>query len=386
MGSSDGIPPELLNQPTTMVNRFRIAEPAKYGDHYIYVPGTFFRWPGEGAIANLDIDPNNYGKPTTIPGQATYVLDGPAFLAWPVNQPSFGDAVLVEYRSKKPVDGGIRTTGRRLLPASEPSHATYPDFAGFNVSTTIPGQMSRAVNIYEHEVLLDDGMTKYMYDAIPDPHDGWGGGTPRFYAVPTGTLAQQLIDAAKARQVQIDKDLASANTQTALANANQLLAPGKTVDETNLDNLLAFFTGKGLPVKAFTTGISVDAGLIVSGAYEHGTVWDLKRDPIQDYTTLSGGLASSAGATLNATLGFWWGDSEEAVLKNMEGIGWYTFLGATSYLGLNIITTYTSDGLAFGLTLSVQTGLEFEVGGGVGGSYTSFYSPATGGVMRMPTE
>lgn len=385
MGSAEGIPPELLNQPTVMVNRLRIKEPQKYGDRYLYIPGTSFRRPGEGALENVDIDPAAYSQPDTDLGAATYVFDGPAFVAWPENQISFGDANMIKFCSKKPVNSTIRTAGRRLLPVSEPSHATYPDLPAFSVTTTLPGQMSRVVDIFEHEASPSPQEVKYMYDAVPDPHDDWGPGTPRFMAVPAGSLAQQLNDAAKRQQIQADTDLASDDTRKALAGASDLLKPGVTVQQGNLDSLTAFFTGKGLPVQVVTTGASIDAGLLVSGCYEHGTMWNLKRNPIQDYTTLSAGLSSSVGSTINATLGFWWGESEAAVLEHMEGIGWYTFVGATSYLGLNIITTYTMDGLAFGLTLSVQAGLELEVGGGAGGSYTSFY-PATATVMSMPTE
>lgn len=386
MGSADGIPPELLNQPSIMVNRLRIKDPKKYGDRYLYIPGTSFRRPGAGALENVDIDPATYSNPDTDLGAGTYVFDGPAFVAWPENQISFGDAVMVNYCAKKPVNTSVRTTGRRLLPVTEQSHAGYPDLPAFSVSTTLPGQMSGAVDIYEHEASPSPQETKYMYDAVPEAHDWWGPGWPRFFAVPAGSLAQQLNDAAKRQQIQADTDLASDDTRKGLAGASDLLKPGTTVEQGNLESLTAFFTGKGLPVKVFTTGASIDAGLLVSGCYEHGTMWNRNRDPIKDYTTLSAGLSSSVGSTINATLGFWWGESEEAVLRNMEGVGWYTFVGATSYLGLNIITAYTMEGLAFGLTLSVQAGLEFEVGGGAGGSYTSFYSPASLSVMSMPIE
>ena len=385
---------EVLKQPTTLVNRFRDKKPHADSPHYIYLPGNSFQWPGEHALVNVDIPPSKYANPGIDLDTLPYILDRPEFVAWPVDKTTIdlgeGASVpLSELFVRKP-PGNV--PGRRLSFANDATGPGYPDLPGFRAPTSDP-RIDFVRPIYEHDGGDGSGGSafhKYLYDLIPDAHDGWGAGAVRFWAAPAEQLLTDLSQyaAAQSRRPPTTGDLASDDTLGKLNNATRgLLEPGKTVDQTMSDNLVAVFTGQGLPVKVFTTSLSVDAGFLISGAIERGVVWNLAREPIHTYTTWSGGIMIGAGASVNPlNVGVWWGATEQAVLDAMQGFGLYQVIGATYGLGLNIILSCTADFLVYGLTISPTAGVEVEVGGGLGATYTSFYDVTsdTPGSMVMP--
>lgn len=367
MVAPDSVPFEILSSPTTMVSRFRIEDPATAGDRYLYVPGASFTAPG-AAEDNVD-------------GGDRYVYEGPAFVAWEAGQGGLqaGDTYvpLTDFVSRKPP--AWQMVGRRLMAASSPPNRAVPDLPGF-AAPVGSSQMLAPQQMYEHSAVTPNGDNKYVYDFNPNPHDGWGGGSPVFEAVPAGVLFDTLNQKASSEtgRPATSADLTSQSTLSQLADATRgLLEPGKTVDQTMADNLASFFTGRGLPLKFFTTSASGDAGAGIGASVERGFVWNVQRGLVRRFMTAAVGIKIGAGGSVNpVNFGFWWGASEDGVLAAMAGLSLYTTLGATYGTGLNIILSWTTDYLAYGLTVSPQAGVEVEVGGEAGASYTWLTSPS----------
>jgi hypothetical protein len=385
------LPEWLLTQPTTLVNRFR-SKHHDQEDRYIYVPGNSFTVPGEHPLENVDINPNLFPYKPELIEEQTYVYDGPAFAAWSAKTRQLltkeGTFDLSEFRPRKPA--GVNMSGRELMLVSDPGKVMTPDLTGFSAATTqeIPGTEP----IFRHDGTTKNSAAKYKYDFDRAAKDGWGVGEPLFWAGRPEMIVQGLNQAAGAtdQRPAASSDLTSRDALDQLAQATRgLLQPGKNVDQQTADNMVAFFTGKGLPVKAFTTGVGSDGGAGIGAMVEKGIVWNVKRGGICSFATLAAGLKPGVGISLNPlNFGFWWGASEEAVLKAMEGFSFYQVVGASFGLGFSVIISYTWDWLPYGLTMSAQVGAEVEVALGFGGSYTFFYDPPpTGeGLMKMPTS
>ena len=378
---------DWLSSPSVLVNLFRIKRPDQDSDRYLYVPANSFRFPGEHALENVDINPDRYPYTGVDLESLTYVPQGPAFVAWPVDKravPTSGGGVeLSEFRNRRM--HGMQMLGRRIVsPTDDVGTPVLPELPGFSAPTAYSG-IDGVTQLYEHSAEVNNAQ-KYMYDFMPEAHSGWGKGYPKFSAMPPEYMWNAL-NQAEPRQPANADELTSAATAKQLADLSKdVLKPGKRVDQQTVDNMVAFFTGKGLPVKAFTTGGSVDAGLGITGMVERGIIWDKNRGPIQAYTTFGAGISAAAGATVNLNFGLWWGETLEDVLKNMEGRGYYLYAGATLGVGLNIIVTFSADGLPYGLTISPQFGPELEVGIGQGMTYTFFYNgPPAGTYMTMPS-
>jgi hypothetical protein len=394
---------DLLAKPSTMVNRFRIKNPQKYSDRYIYVPGNSFQWPGDRAKIDVDINPARYDTQGLDIESETYVLDGPGFWAWPANQTILsmeqGDVPLYEFRGSwlrlgfKPMQ---TFKGRRL---SRFDTNLFPELPGFSAPLQpplgshpgFPGGVELASQVYEHSPLTGD--LRYMYDFEPGAHDGWSAGSPQFWAVPPANAIKMLGQAGRSLDAADQAGILPRQTMSDIARQSQsLLVPGKSIDQRDLDNLVSFFSGKGLPVKVFTTSYSVDGGAFIKGVWEHGAVWSLDKKPLHAYLTIGGGISPSLGASGNVNFGFWWGDSEAQVLERMQGVSGFYYFGITAGVGFNIILSVAWDGNrgaftdTYGLTISLQYGEELELGGGVGASYTWFYASSGLATMKMPTE
>jgi len=394
---------DLLARPGTMVNRFRIKNPQKYSDRYVYVPGNSFQWPGDQAKVDVDIDPAHYGAQGVDIESETYVLDGPGFWAWPADQTSLsleqGYVRLYEFRGSrmKPGFQPMQTfQGRRL---SRFDTNLFPELPGFSAPLERPpsggpfGEVVFASQVYEHDAEAGRELRRYMYDFEPGAHDGWSAGSPQFWAVPPANAIQMLGQAGRSLDAADQAGLLPRQTMSDIARQSQsLLAPGKSINQSDLDNLASFFSGKGLPVKVFTTSWSVDGGALIKGVWEHGAVWSLNKKPLHAYLTIGGGISPSLGASGNVNFGFWWGESEAKVLERMQGVSGFYYFGITAGVGFNIILSVAWDGNrgafteTYGLTISLQYGEEVEVGGGVGASYTWFYAPSANTTMKMPTE
>jgi hypothetical protein len=382
---------DWLNAPSVMVNCFRIKRPNIDSDRYIYVPGNSFRLPLEGARDNVDMHPSRFSEKGVDIESETYVPLGPAFMAWPEKTNSLltseGPVSLSEFRCVRP--GGMPTLGRKVVSASQdPGLPLSPKLPGFSAPISDPRPaIQMASPFYGHMAILKNGQRKYTYDFLPKAHSGWGEGSPVFWAVSPDAVMNTLNQVAQAnpRKPANAEELTSAATAQELARLSaNVFKPGKSVDAQTLENMRSFFAGKGLPVKAFTTGASADAGFFVSGLIERGLIWSLEKKPIQAYTTFGAGISLAAGATMNLTLGFWWGQSEEEVLKRMEGPGFYMYAGLTIGVGLNIIVCFGWDNLPYGLVLSPQFGPELEAGLGEGVTYTFFYNgPPAGSYTQM---
>ena len=369
-----------LAHPTVVINRFRAKHPDISGDRYLYLPGTSFKLPGDMTLENVDLTEDRFPCPDDVIEAATYVFEGPAFLAWPAGQTQIhGDndhwIDLVRYVSRKPP--AYPVSGRWVVPERSTPNPAVPDLPGFGSFVAAPGEIPGVEPIYGHRAQTSDGATKYMYDAVELAHDGWGPGTSEFSAVPLGALAAARDAAEKAANATANpptpENLTSETARKKISAATKgLLGPDRQVNQQTLANLLEVLTGEGLPVKAFTVGVSADAGVFVSGTCETGAVFDLQHNPIGDYVTLAGGVALSAGFSFNLTIGAWWGPTQDGVLEAMQGLSLYFMAGAVAFGGVNLFVVCTEDMLPYGLIISPQAGLEVEIGGGWGASYTWF--------------
>jgi hypothetical protein len=401
----DGRLMDWLAKPSTMVNRFRIKNPEKYSDQYLYIPGDSFHWPGDQAKVNVDIPPDRYNAGVDIES-GTYVLQGPAFWAWPADQTALhleeGDVQLHQFRGARMRPGYSPAQvfmGRKL---SRYDTNLFPELPGFSApleqppsgSPGLPGDVAFASQVYEHSATVN-GSLKYMYDFEPAAHHGWSAGTPQFWAVPPVNATRILEQVSRSLGPADDQaGILPRQTMDAVARESRnLLVPGKSIDQADIDNLVSFFSGKGLPVKVFTTSWSVDGGAFFKGVWEQGAVWNLNKKPLHAYLTIGGGISPSLGASGNVNLGFWWGESEAKVLERMQGVSGFYYFGLTAGVGFNIILSVAWDSSrgaftdTYGLTISLQYGEEIEVGGGVGAAYTWFYEPPPlpYTTMKMPT-
>jgi hypothetical protein len=351
----------------------------------------------------VDINPARYDAQGVDFESETYVLDGPGFWAWPANQTTLnmeqGSVRLYEFRSSW-VRPGFQPMqqfkGRRL---SRYDTNLFPELPGFSAplqpppSSYQPGEVALASQVYEHNSGVA-GDLRYIYDFEPGAHNSWTKGDPQFWAVPPANAIQMLAQAGRSLESADGQSglLPSQTMSDAARQSQRLLAPGKTIDQSDLDNLVSFFSGKGLPVKVFTTSYSVDGGAFIKGVWEHGAVWSLSKKPLHAYLTIGGGISPSLGASGNVNFGFWWGESEAKVLERMQGLSGFYYFGLTAGVGFNIILSVAWDGNrgaftdTYGLTISLQYGEELEVGGGAGASYTWFYAPSANATMKMPTE
>jgi hypothetical protein len=372
---------DVLAQPTVVVNRFRVKQHGPgHPDRYIYIPATSFKLPGDQTRENVDLPEQRFPCDDAVIQAQTYVFDGPAFLAWPAGQQTITVGTgedseslpLGQFVARK--IPGVEMTGRTLDAASRPTNPNVPDLAGFSALPAPAYEINGVVQIYEH-IAQDAPPRRFMYDALKAAHDGWGEGAAVFWAVPLGAVADALAAAAKkiTTKPPSPESLTSDASRKKIADATAgLLEPGRDVSRQTLDNLLGVLTGEGLPVRAFTVGSSIDAGFLVSGTCETGLVLDLAGKVLDDYLTLSLGLAIAAGVTFNLTVGAWWGPSTDNVLEAIQGSSVYFMAGATAFVGVNIFVVCTENLLPFGLIVSPQAGLEVEIGGGWGSLYTWF--------------
>ncbi|HVQ39276.1 MAG TPA: hypothetical protein VMS31_17180 [Pyrinomonadaceae bacterium] len=402
---------------TMMVNCFRIADPDTYSDQYLYIPGNSFHRPGDHALENVDIDPKSYPYRSINIAAETYVPIGPAFMVWPADQHRLkmkdGIIDLSEFRSVRHVPGEDSPfLGRRLrlasdLPAPPTADRPDPKFTGqSNLPVTIndlhfepgandlPGfsapagylDVPGASQVYEHSAKIIWGpgeKEKFLYDFQPAAHDGWGEGVPVFWAVPPERVAKSLEDLAREAQETRPKpadvdELTSADNVYRISHlaASMALSPGMSLGGDELSPFVTFLKSLGYPVKLITSGMSLDAAVIVGGMMETGTVYDLERRALHDYSTWGFGVSPAVGGTVNLTLGYWWGESEEEVLKTMQGLSSYLVFGGTFGMGVNFYITMTLEGKVYGLTISPQFGPEVEVAIGYGGTYTWLYGPS----------
>lgn len=402
----------LPSEPTVLVNLFQIRNPDAYSDRYLYLPGSSFRLPGEHALENVDADPILYPYQGLDMESETYVLKGPAFLAWSTAQDQLpGSIQLTEFENVPDVRQA--PFGRRLMPIPTSGDRYAQKLPSFRALTSDPG-IPGIEPVYEHSATTPRGV-KYKYDFSREAHDEWGEGREVFWAFTpeyagkmltkqiagvisegaakvlreyTGMLSR-LAQQAKS-QAPGGGGLTSPESVRQLAEtAVPVLRAGGTVEERDLENLRAVLTGKGLPVKAFTTGVGAEASFLLSGMEESGVVWSLRKRRLHDYLTLAGGVGPQAGVSANFSLGFWWGASQQEVLDNMKGFSYFSVGGAGYGAGLSIMLVYTPKWQTYGLNLSLSLGAELQLA--VGGLYT-WFDPAlpqtkgTSGEIRFPEK
>ncbi|MBK9648276.1 MAG: hypothetical protein IPO67_24510, partial [Deltaproteobacteria bacterium] len=136
-----------------------------------------------------------------------------------------------------------------------------------------------------------NGEEKYTYDFILDHHDGWGQGRPIFFAAEPQVLVESVHQQAEpVPPLKADSLLPAVSQQLISQQVGSVLVSGK-MDNQDYQNMVSFFTGRGLPVKAVTTGISGDGGALIQGDIERGMVWNLHHEVIHTYTSMSLGVA-----------------------------------------------------------------------------------------------
>ncbi|HEX8181052.1 MAG TPA: hypothetical protein VF525_16010 [Pyrinomonadaceae bacterium] len=363
----------LLSEPTVLVNLFEIKNPDADTDRYLYLPCSSFRLPGEHALENVDVDPILYPYEGMDLERGTYVLKGPAFLAWPTTRERLpgSDVRLTEFESAPDVTAAHM--GRRLtrVPASgEHYEPRLPGFRAPTYDAEIPG----AQPVYEHAATTHRGV-KYRYDFIREARDGWSEGQEVFWAVPPEYVGMMLSQAAQEAKSQAPGggDLTSPESVRQLAEyAVPTLQAGGAVDDRNVENMQRFFTGKGLPVKAFTTSMGGEVSFLFSGMVERGVIWSLQKRKLHGYVTLAGGVGPMAGVSANVSFGVWWGTSEQEVLDNMKGLSYFEVMGGGIDVGLSITLICSKDWQIYGLNISLMAGVEIELG--VGAMYTWLYT------------
>ncbi len=357
------------------MNLFGVKRHDPHGDRYLFLPANDFKLPGEGALPNADVDPSLAPYVGVDTERDTFVLKGVAFVAWPtslhfVSNPEGREVPLVEFRSVpwRFLDFAGRRL-ERIEPGTDPDwQHQLPSFRAPVENPGIPG----LEQVYEHAYQLN-GEEKYTYDFILDHHDGWGQGRPIFFAAQPQVLVESVHQQAEpVPPLKADSLLSAVSQQLISQQVGSVLVSGK-MDNQDYQNMVSFFTGRGLPVKAVTTGISGDGGALIQGAIERGMVWNLQHEVIHTYTSMSLGVAPAIGAAGNLTLGFWWGDTEENVLANMQGGSAYTVGSLVFGVGFAITVYFTMSGHPYGLVVSLRGGPELEFAGGVGVAYTSFY-------------
>jgi hypothetical protein len=364
-----------LSRPSLIVNLFGVKRQEPHGDRYLVLPANSFQLPGEGALPNADVDPSLAPYEGVDTERDTFVLKGVAFVAWPARLPSVTnqdglEVRLFEFQSVP--CRFLQFAGRRLQRVEPGPHPhrphPLPSFSAPVVDPYIPG----VEQVYEHTYTLN-GEAKYLYDFIPGPHDGWGEGRPVFFAARPQVIVEAVRHQVKQAPPRTAGDPLSSESQEQLAEQVSGVLQSRELDEQDYRNMVSVFSGQGLPVKAITTGISGDGGAFIQGAIERGFVWNLNHDIIHSYTSMSLGIAPALGIAGNLTLGFWWGDTEETVLANMQGGSAYTVGSVVLGVGLAITIYFTMSQHPFGLVVSLRGGPEVEVVGGAGVAYTSFY-------------